>query len=62
VTDEQRAYLAAIVAIAQQAARGADDLVNGALYRHVDPELRGHVSIALQHLQMAQQMLEQVQP
>jgi hypothetical protein len=63
VTPEQRRRLAAIaenVDDAEDAARTADMLAQGTLmHSSMDPELLGHISIALQHLQMAQRMLAQ---
>jgi hypothetical protein len=43
---------------AQHNARLADDMAQGDLYGALDPELRGHLAIGVQHMQMAQQMLE----
>jgi hypothetical protein len=64
MTTEQATRLALIAAFvddAQEAARIADMLAQSSLMHSMDPELRGHISIALQHLQMAQQLLAQAQ-
>jgi hypothetical protein len=43
---------------AQHNARLADDMAQGDLCAALDPELRGHIAIGVQHMQMAQGMLE----
>jgi hypothetical protein len=45
---------------AQHNARLADDMAQGDLYAALDAELRGHIAVAVQHMQMAQGMLEGV--
>jgi hypothetical protein len=45
---------------AQHNARLADDMAQGDLHEALDPELRGHIAIGVQHMQMAQGMLEGV--
>lgn len=40
--------------------RQADDMAQGDLHQALDPQLRGHISLALQHLQQAQAMLEEM--
>ncbi len=59
MTTEQRAQLMAHVDAAERSARAAYDLAYGPLYAAVDPETRGHISIALQHIQRAQQQLQE---
>lgn len=49
--------LASNIDIAAGATRSADDAAQGTLHTALDPELCGHISIALQHLWMAQEML-----
>lgn len=60
MTPEQQQALADLntdIDIAAGATRRADDAAQGKLHGALDPELRGHISIALQHLWMAQEML-----
>jgi len=60
MTTEQQQRLALIAAFVddvQEAARIADMLAQSSLMHDMDPELRGHISIAMQHAQMAQAML-----
>ena len=49
--------LAVLIGHAEWVTRQADDRAQGDLYVALDPELRGHIAIATQHLQMAQGML-----
>jgi hypothetical protein len=60
MTQEQRMTLDAIaedIVIAAGATRRADDMAQGELRLYLDPELLGHISIAQQHIWMAQEML-----
>ena len=49
--------LAVLIGHAEWVTRQVDDMAQGDLYVALDPELRGHIAIATQHLQMAQGML-----
>ncbi|MBK8800430.1 MAG: hypothetical protein IPM07_30945 [Anaerolineales bacterium] len=49
--------LAVWIGHAEWVTRQVDDMAQGDLYVALDPELRGHIAIATQHLQMAQGML-----
>ena len=52
--------LAVWICTAEWVTRQADDAAQGKLYTVLGPELRGHIAIAVQHLQMAQATLAQV--
>jgi len=45
--------------IAEGSTRRADDAAQGKLHDYLESELRGHISIAFQHLQAAQRILAQ---
>lgn len=61
--NEQQQALADLgtdIDIATGAIRRADDAAYGKLHSVLNPELRGHISIARQHAQEAQRMLAQM--
>jgi hypothetical protein len=64
VTPEQLqqalALLRRFIDDSQHNARLADDMAQGDLHAALDPELRGHIALGVQHLQAAQGMLEGV--